>query len=63
MTVTVDRAACVSAGICVITADAVFSQDADGLVVLVREDALAGAGRCARDATADHRCDTSIQRY
>lgn len=50
MRVIVDREVCMSAGICVITADAVFSQDADGIVVLVSEDVLPDRERSARNA-------------
>ena len=33
-----DRGTCIGAGMCVMTAAAVFDQDDDGLVVLVTED-------------------------
>ncbi len=35
MKVTADRDVCISAGNCVMTADAVFDQDDDGLVVVL----------------------------
>lgn len=50
MRVTADRDVCMSAGICVITADAVLSQDSDGLVVVVSEEVPAGQERSARNA-------------
>lgn len=50
MRVTVDREVCMSAGICVITADAVFSQDADGIVVLVSAEVPPALERSARNA-------------
>ena len=46
-----DREVCIGAGMCVLTADAVFDQDDDGIVVLLDErpaDATA-----ARDAVAN----------
>lgn len=50
MRVTADREVCMSAGICVITADAVFSQDSDGVVVVASEEVLGGQERSARNA-------------
>jgi len=50
MRVTANREICMSAGICVMTADAVFSQDADGIVVVASPDVCAGEERRARNA-------------
>ncbi len=50
MRVTADRQVCMSAGICVITADAVFSQDADGIVIVASEEVHADQERNARNA-------------
>jgi ferredoxin len=38
MRVKADRDACIGAGMCVMTADAVFDQDEDGIVLVVAED-------------------------
>lgn len=37
MRITADREICMSAGMCVMTADGFFDQDADGVVVLVSD--------------------------
>lgn len=50
MRVTANREICISAGICVMTADAVFSQDADGIVLVVSQEVRAGEERRARNA-------------
>jgi ferredoxin len=48
--VVADREICMSAGVCVMAADAVFDQDPDGLVVLVAEDIDANQEKLARNA-------------
>ena len=46
-----DRDVCIGAGLCVLTADAVFDQDDDGIVVLLDEHPWDGAP--AREAVAN----------
>jgi len=46
-----DRDVCIGAGMCVLTADAVFDQDDDGIVVLLEE--RPGDPAAARDAVAN----------
>ncbi len=50
MKVTVDREICIASGMCVMTADAVFDQDADGIVLLVSDEVPAGEKRKVRNA-------------
>lgn len=50
MKVTANRELCMSAGICVMTADAVFSQDAEGIVVVVSPELPAAQERRAGNA-------------
>jgi len=50
MRVTADREICIASGTCVMTADAVFDQDADGIVLLVSDEVPAGEERRARNA-------------
>jgi ferredoxin len=46
----VDRDACISAGNCVMVADAVFDQDDDGIVVLLTDPVPEGEEERAREA-------------
>ncbi|KUL46162.1 ferredoxin-1 [Streptomyces sp. NRRL F-4489] len=50
MRVTADRTVCVGAGLCALTAPAVFDQDDDGLVTVLRPSAAGGDGSAAREA-------------
>lgn len=50
MRVVGDREICMAAGVCVMTADAVFDQDDDGIVVLVADPVPADNERGARNA-------------
>ncbi|WP_283614111.1 ferredoxin [Mycolicibacterium poriferae] len=50
MKVIADREICMAAGVCVMTADAVFDQDPDGLVVLATEKIDAAQEKLARNA-------------
>lgn len=50
MRVAGDREICMAAGVCVMTADAVFDQDDDGIVVLIAEQVPAGSESVARNA-------------
>ncbi|MDY6995477.1 MAG: ferredoxin [Actinomycetota bacterium] len=50
MKVVVDRDICMAAGVCVMTADAVFDQDPDGLVTLVSEQLSPQDEKLARNA-------------
>jgi ferredoxin len=52
MKVTVERDTCIGAGMCVLSAPAVFDQDDDGLVVVLAEDVPADAVDAARRAVA-----------
>jgi ferredoxin len=45
-----DRDVCISAGNCVMVADAVFDQDEDGIVVVLVADVPAGEEEHAREA-------------
>jgi ferredoxin len=45
-----DRDVCISAGNCVMVADAVFDQDEDGIVVVLVEDVPEGEVEHAREA-------------
>jgi ferredoxin len=45
-----DRDVCISAGNCVMVADAVFDQDEDGIVVVLVEDVPEGEQEHAREA-------------
>jgi len=47
-----DRDLCIGAGMCVMTADSVFDQDDDGLVVLLTEDPDGADAAAARTAVA-----------
>ncbi|WP_204079224.1 ferredoxin [Mycobacterium riyadhense] len=42
MRVVADREICMAAGLCVMTADAFFDQDADGIVLLASDEVPAG---------------------
>ena len=50
MKVSADRDVCISAGNCVMVADAVFDQDDDGIVVVLAEDVPDGEEGNAREA-------------
>ena len=50
MKVEADREVCISAGNCVMAADAVFDQDEDGIVVLLVDDVPEGEEDHAREA-------------
>nr|WP_026341140.1 ferredoxin [Actinomadura atramentaria] len=50
MEVSADRAVCVGAGMCALTAPDVFDQDDDGLVTVLRPDPPAAARRAVRQA-------------
>ena len=50
MRVAGDREICMAAGVCVMTADAVFDQDADGIVVLIADQVPGGNENIARNA-------------
>jgi len=50
MRVTADREICIASGTCVMTADAVFDQDAKGIVLLVSDEVPAGQEHRARIA-------------
>jgi ferredoxin len=45
-----DREVCISAGNCVMAADAIFDQDEDGIVVLLVDDVPEGEEDHAREA-------------
>ena len=49
MKISADREVCISAGNCVMAADAVFDQDEDGIVVLLVDDVPEGE--------EDHACE------
>jgi ferredoxin len=48
--ISADREVCISAGNCVMAADAVFDQDEDGIVVLLVDDVPEGEEDHAREA-------------
>ena len=50
MKISADREVCISAGNCVMAADAIFDQDEDGIVVLLVDDVPAGEEGHAREA-------------
>lgn len=50
MRVEADREACISAGNCVMVAEAVFDQDDDGVVVVLADEVPAGEHEHAREA-------------
>jgi ferredoxin len=50
MRVAGDREICMAAGVCVMTADTVFDQDGDGIVVLMSDPVSADDERIARNA-------------
>ena len=50
MKVEADREVCISAGNCVMAADAIFDQDEDGIVVLLVDDVPEGEEDHAREA-------------
>lgn len=50
MHIDADRDACISAGNCVMVADAVFDQDDDGVVVLLADEVPVGEEERAREA-------------
>ena len=50
MKISADREVCISAGNCVMAADAVFDQDEDGIVVLLVDDVPEGEEDHAREA-------------
>ena len=50
MIVEADRDVCISAGNCVMAADAVFDQDEDGIVVVLVDDVPEGEENHAREA-------------
>lgn len=50
MKVLADRDVCISAGNCVMVADAVFDQDEDGIVVVLVDDVPDGEEEHAREA-------------
>ncbi|OLT09362.1 ferredoxin [Pseudonocardia sp. CNS-139] len=53
MHVQADRDVCIGAGMCVLTAGAVFDQDDDGLVVVLAENPGDGDADAARQAVAN----------
>jgi len=48
--ISADRDVCISAGNCVMAADAVFGQDDDGIVVVLVDEVPAGEEEHAREA-------------
>jgi ferredoxin len=50
MKLVADRDACISSGNCVMTSEALFDQDDDGVVVLLAEDVPAAEEQHAREA-------------
>ena len=52
MKVTADRDTCIGAGLCVLTAPAVFDQDDDGIVTPLVDDVLPDSTDSAREAVA-----------
>lgn len=50
MRVAGDREICMAAGVCVMTADAVFDQDDDGIVLLVSDSVATGNEVITRNA-------------
>jgi ferredoxin len=48
--ISADRDVCISAGNCVMAADAVFDQDDDGIVVVLVDDVPAAEAEHAREA-------------
>lgn len=50
MRVAGDREICMAAGVCVMTADSVFSQDDDGIVVLLTDQVPSESEGIARNA-------------
>jgi ferredoxin len=52
MKIAADREICIGAGMCVLTAPAVFDQDDDGIVELLVEDVPPGETDAARQAVA-----------
>ena len=50
MKISADREVCISAGNCVMAADAIFDQDEDGIVVLLVDDVPEGEEDHAREA-------------
>lgn len=50
MRVAGDREICMGAGVCVMTAEATFDQDDDGIVVLASERVSAGEAKVVRNA-------------
>ncbi|MCV7421056.1 ferredoxin [Mycobacterium yunnanensis] len=55
-----DRRACISSGNCVMTSEALFDQDDDGVVVLLTEDVPESEEANAREAVAI--CPASVLR-
>jgi ferredoxin len=52
MKVAADRDVCIGAGMCVMTAESVFDQDDDGLVVVLTEDPEGADVAAARSAVS-----------
>jgi ferredoxin len=52
VTITADREVCIGAGLCVLTAPAVFDQDDDGIVTLAAGDVAPADAAAARRAVA-----------
>ena len=50
MKIEADRDVCIAAGNCVLSAEAVFDQDDDGIVVLLAEEVPAGEEERVREA-------------
>ncbi|MET0454689.1 MAG: (4Fe-4S)-binding protein [Mycobacterium sp.] len=50
MKILADRDVCIGAGMCVMTADVIFDQDDDGIVVTLVEDVPADQEKAARAA-------------
>jgi ferredoxin len=48
--ISADRDKCIGAGMCVMTDDAVFDQDDDGVVVVLSDDVADGEAKLVRDA-------------
>lgn len=59
MRVTVDRDRCIGAGLCVISAPAVFDQDEDDAIVLLRDATPPPSARAAITEAAD-RCPAAV---
>ncbi|OZM71152.1 ferredoxin-1 [Amycolatopsis antarctica] len=52
MRIETDRDTCIGAGMCVLTAPAVFDQDDDGIVLALAEDVAGGDAEAAAEAVS-----------